>query len=91
MTTTGLGEVVSRSSQYNHPGWTVIRLRGYFEQANMETAPASTMVHSVFREWCVDNVHFGSWEINGVTRFSYRIQFANSTDALAFKLRFGIP
>ena len=76
-------------SKYNHENWKVVRLIDYFERLDISTPDTRDdiirMVH-----WCQNNLDDSAWEQNGVTMYSYRFQFRNSQDALAFKLRFGV-
>ena len=77
-------------AQYNRPGWTVVRLANYFEQNNIDSWQAKELIDTIYKDWCEGNVYLDGWQQNGATRYSYRFQFADAMDALAFKLRFGI-
>ena len=81
--------VVPRSI-YAHEGWTVVRLVDYFEKNGIESDEALRFMRNEVKEWLDQNVNEDDWEKGGVTKFSFRVQFANAEDALAFKLRFGI-
>jgi hypothetical protein len=70
---------------YNNPGWTVIRLVDYFEPTDTMDAYEACRDMSA---WCGENLLDGTWERNGVTKYSFRFQFRDPVDALAFKIKF---
>lgn len=80
----GVGDL----SGYARKGWTVILLADYF--LNLESNQARSILDKKVIPWCQDRLIDGDWEINGVTKFSYRVQFKRSEDALLFKLMFSI-
>jgi len=77
-------------SIYARDGWTVVRFADYFEKNGIESDEAYKLMKGEYKTWLTENVDKENWEFGGVTKFSYRIQFRNEIDALAFKLRFGI-
>jgi hypothetical protein len=77
-------------ANYNHEGWTVVRLTEYFIRHGMESNQARVVLNEKVRPWCESYALFDGWELSGVTKFSYRIQFKDSRDALCFKLAFNI-
>ena len=73
-------------TSYNNKGWEVVRLADYF--ATMDSSIEVWPIVIEMEKWCKENVPAQYWERNGVTRYSYRFQFKDKQDALAFKLTF---
>lgn len=67
---------------------TRVYLHDYFERNQI--ADYLGVMLATFKPWIVKNVEKGKWHMDGVTQYSYRFEFEDPQDAVAFKLRFGI-
>jgi len=74
----------------NDNGWMRVYLRDYFFRNGVI---GSGCAERIFQEeiipWCHDNLRLDYWRTDGVTKYSFRIEFKDPEDALHFKLKFG--
>ena len=70
-------------------GWTEVYLRDYFLRNNLQSDQASEYFRKKVIPWCHGNLRLDWWKPDGVTRYSFRINFKDPEDALHFKLIFG--
>ena len=68
--------------------WTEVYLYDYFLRTKTNSAEAQQFFIKQIIPWCHNNLPLDSWKSNGVTRYSFRIEFKDPEDAVYFKLKF---
>lgn len=82
-----LDEIVILGEENSTMVWPLDR---YFSTVTAGTKNSDAYEMDQLIEWADKNCEPNTWMWDGITRYSYKMFFANPLDALAFKIQFGI-